>query len=463
MATGGWIDSRTLQIEDGLELVYDEAGQAHYVIMDNARDLDARSLEYILAEQGFNLWCDATSWRREPNFSTCVVHTEEYLENAMTTGKARKYYIVEQAQGGLWNQVGHFTTKPAAERFRTGLSGRTRVVHTWPSAHDHPAQHPNARGGALDEHAATELKLYIDNTAELMGPRSQGEDIRKNLMRKLRAGKFDLHKSIKAWEYLAEAGARRYDKEFGTGNWAQVFSVATRREVARELAEEFYTEAKLGNYNHLAPERPVSHHQNASRRYSSYEDQEEIHPEVAGFKFYQDDVAHSIHHKPSGMVVMVDDDGRDVFLVNPLEVPRGKSYVQYGRRLGEAPYILWFGAHAPTRLFIWARSLEAALEEAAGTLADHFPGLIMQHDDPQLKELYDEAREELVEDGDEDPDEGEVMEKATADLTYTESGYIPSYEWGIDSDPEGHTWTEAVEAATAMSEQLYRDEYGEDE
>lgn len=304
----------------------------------------------------------------------------------------------------------------------------------------------NARGGTLDETAADELKLYIDNTSELMGPRSQGESIRQNLLRKLKRGTFDLDRSVQLWMYLVESGAKLYAKEFAEPrDWNRMFSVPTRKAVARELAQEFYTEAKLGNYQLRA---------NASRRMHAYEDQEEIHPEVAGFRFYDDD--------KTGMVVMVDEEGRVVYLVNPLEVPRGRSYA--GVR-SERPIVLWFGQIGVTRLFIWARSLEAALEEAGGVLADHFPGLIMQHDDPELKELYDEALGELADEGDGDePDEGEVMEKAMADLTYTESGYIPSYEWGIDSDPgEGHEWREATEAGTAISRWLYRDEYGEDE
>jgi hypothetical protein len=378
---------------------------------------------------------------------------QDRMKNNARRGSTPKYYVVEQAQARrpegptLYYQVGHFATKPAAERFRQDVPGRARIVHTYPSSHDYPVLDvgrltSNARGAPLDEHAAIELKIYIDNTAELMGPRSQGESIRQNLLRKIKSGKFDLGKSVKLWEYLAEAGAKMYIKEFGSnepGEWAKVFSVATRREVAREMAEEFYTEAKLGNYTMRA---------NASRRPNAFEDQEEIHPEVAGFRFYDDD--------KTGMVVMVDDEGREVYIVNPLEVP-----MKYGHGSGrQVPIILWFDQHAPTRLLIWARSLEDALEEAGATLAEHFPGLIMAPDDPELKDLFDEAREELGEDADDD----EAWEQATADLTYTESGYITSYEWGIDSElREGNDWREATEAATAISKFLYEDEYGEED
>ena len=374
-------------------------------------------------------------------------------------GEPQKYYVVEQEQAGLWNQIGKFAVKAAAERFREVVPGRTRVVYTYPSSYDYQVldaerHHTNARGGAYDEQAATELKLYIDNTSELMGPRSQGESIRQNLLRKLKKGTFDLEKSVKLWAYLAEAGAKMYAKEFAEErDWHNIFSVATRNAVAREMAEEFHAQAQAGEFPEVGKlfGRLES---NPSRRYSRFDDAEEIHPEVDGFRFY-DDIERPYPGgvlKSSGMVVMVDEEGREVFLVNPLDVPRGR----YDRT---APYILWFGAHAPTRLFIWSDSLEDALEEAGGVLAEHFPGLIHEHDDPILKELYDEAREELGPDAEDD----QVHEQATADLTYTESGYITSYEWGIASDPEGNQWDAAIVAGTAISKWLYREEYGDED
>lgn len=60
-------------------------------------------------------------------------------------GPARKYYVVDQVQGGTWVQVGHFATKVAAEQFRAKLGGKTRVVHTFPGGHDHPPLSEEAR------------------------------------------------------------------------------------------------------------------------------------------------------------------------------------------------------------------------------------------------------------------------------------------------------------------------------
>lgn len=55
-------------------------------------------------------------------------------------GPARKYWIVEQSQYGLWAQVGRFHSKAAAERFAAKVPGKVQVVHAYPSGHNHPVQ-----------------------------------------------------------------------------------------------------------------------------------------------------------------------------------------------------------------------------------------------------------------------------------------------------------------------------------
>lgn len=110
--------------------------------------------------------------------------------------------------------------------------------------------------------------------------------------------------------------------------------------------------------------------------------------------------------------------------VSPIRSPYGRPTHRY---------VLWFGAHA-TYLMCWARSLEQALETCAEWLADNAPGLIMTHDDPELDSLYREACAELGEDPDSGEGPGNAWEQATADLTPTDSGYIPSDEWGIVFD-----------------------------
>lgn len=102
-----------------------------------------------------------------------------------------------------------------------------------------------------DVHAARELELYIDNTSNLSpwGPRGQGRDIAKNLVRKMRAGKYDPDKAPKLWGYLATSAAKQYAKEYGNPReWATTFTPATRDMVAESLARDFEDRYKAGDW-----------------------------------------------------------------------------------------------------------------------------------------------------------------------------------------------------------------------
>ena len=103
-------------------------------------------------------------------------------------------------------------------------------------------------------------------------------------------------------------------------------------------------------------------------------------------------------------------------------------------------YVLWFGAYAETRVLVYAHSLEEALEAAAQEIRERgWIGLFTEPD-------YADALEDLQRDGkipqdvtweeistcdviDEVSDK--VLSRAQADLTYTEAGWIASWEWGI--------------------------------
>jgi len=113
-----------------------------------------------------------------------------------------------------------------------------------------PAHWKNGRREEPDETAARELSLYIENEYSLVGaPNSQGKAIEKNLLKKFKSGVFDLDKSEQAWMYLIESGAKKYAKEYGSGEreWSNIFDKPTRELVAHEFATTFYEEAKLGN------------------------------------------------------------------------------------------------------------------------------------------------------------------------------------------------------------------------
>lgn len=92
---------------------------------------------------------------------------------------------------------------------------------------------------------STELKIYIDNDYQLYS--GQRKSIVDNLLKKKNAGKYDSAKSVKLWEYLVESGAKKYAKEFG-GTWHSMFSVADRKQVARELRDDFEDAHRLGEY-----------------------------------------------------------------------------------------------------------------------------------------------------------------------------------------------------------------------
>lgn len=110
-------------------------------------------------------------------------------------------------------------------------------------------------------------------------------------------------------------------------------------------------------------------------------------------------------------------------------------------------FAMHFGAYGNTCLLVWGDHLESALETAAEWLAQYTPGHIADETDIQtlMKDFPDLSDEE-------------AYEKATADLTYTESGYLVSYEWTVDELPKS---SELYKAALEASKEEYAEEYGE--
>jgi hypothetical protein len=92
---------------------------------------------------------------------------------------------------------------------------------------------------AYDAHAATELKLYIDNDNQLY--RQQTTSIIKNVQRKMKSGKYDHAKAPKLWSYLVDNGVKKYIKEFG-GDAKLIFPKDVRQSVAIEFANEYKAE-----------------------------------------------------------------------------------------------------------------------------------------------------------------------------------------------------------------------------
>jgi hypothetical protein len=105
----------------------------------------------------------------------------------------------------------------------------------------------NGVRSTVDHEASTELKIYVDNTYALYALKTA---IEKNLSKKKASGKYDSSKAPKAFLYLADEGAKRYAKEFASPREAfQIFSAATRRDVAARLAKDFEDEYAIVHPN----------------------------------------------------------------------------------------------------------------------------------------------------------------------------------------------------------------------
>ncbi len=104
---------------------------------------------------------------------------------------------------------------------------------------------------------------------------------------------------------------------------------------------------------------------------------------------------------------------------------------------------------------IWANGLEAAIEIAGEWLAEHAPGHIMPEGSEELESLRREACNEAgleypLPDGEEYAEEHwAAFQDAETDLTYTESGYLTSYEWGIDLEDPSRAEVLELQAAIA--------------
>lgn len=106
----------------------------------------------------------------------------------------------------------------------------------------------DAKHAQIDEHAKTELELYLENTGEL---HNQKQSIIKNIQRRLANNTYDSSLAPKLWQYWVDAGARRYIQEHdapGTRVDA-VFPADLRRAVAAELAAEYEQRIRAGEYD----------------------------------------------------------------------------------------------------------------------------------------------------------------------------------------------------------------------
>lgn len=85
-----------------------------------------------------------------------------------------------------------------------------------------------------------ELVLSITNDGDLY--RERITPAIENLKRKYKKGKYDHDLAVKLWQYVADEGVRRYDREFGSGRGSvAMLNPATRKAIAEEL-RDYYEE-----------------------------------------------------------------------------------------------------------------------------------------------------------------------------------------------------------------------------
>ena len=99
-----------------------------------------------------------------------------------------------------------------------------------------------ARNAAVDQHAARELTLWLENTDYLI--HSQFMPCIRYLQKKQEKGIYDPEKAVKRWMIALEQAAKDYNRIHGTWGtrWYDLFSVATREHAARELEAEYRDE-----------------------------------------------------------------------------------------------------------------------------------------------------------------------------------------------------------------------------
>ena len=82
-----------------------------------------------------------------------------------------------------------------------------------------------------------ELVLFIPNAHQL---NATIKATITNLKRKIKRGVYDEERALKAWENVADAGVKLYDKLYGSGRGSlTMLDKSTRREIAKELMKDY--------------------------------------------------------------------------------------------------------------------------------------------------------------------------------------------------------------------------------
>lgn len=91
-----------------------------------------------------------------------------------------------------------------------------------------------------------ELQLYIENDGTLH--RSMRKPIERNLLRKITKGTYRADLAVKAWQSLAEIGAKKYQREFGDSS-APIFDAIDVKATALRMRNAFIDLVKSGEFD----------------------------------------------------------------------------------------------------------------------------------------------------------------------------------------------------------------------
>jgi hypothetical protein len=95
-----------------------------------------------------------------------------------------------------------------------------------------------------NEIAVRELLLFTENDGELY--RQMRLPLLKRLEYSKRKGVYNKERAIQWFLNVINVSAKKYNKEFASPN-DKIFTMADKREVARQMTEKFETEYALGN------------------------------------------------------------------------------------------------------------------------------------------------------------------------------------------------------------------------
>lgn len=188
---------------------------------------------------------------KSKGWSTSVVG---YYENDLDTDEQRLY-----VSGGEYTFTNNDDERRKLSRQIMALNGREGIGYKKGNFEDviNSSRRPVKSEYDPDmNYDAEELALYIKNTSELY--HGITHSVIENLKKKARKGVYDKERAVDAWMYVADAGAKMYDKELGSGRGSMtLFTKDERRKAAEELARYYEENVLEGLDNVQSAFKPI--------------------------------------------------------------------------------------------------------------------------------------------------------------------------------------------------------------